>query len=229
MGPMPTIAAPPSPSASAWLHHAIARIEADYQRSADTHLIPLPLPAFAADGVDLYAPRLAVDWDTLRGATRAGRPHAAHAADGTARQQLPRNRLANALTRAGDDADLVVQTFHEVHFQVQEEGAHMPDTVRRSGRRDNACSGGILLRRNPGQMALAAVIQAGHQCGGLRLRQRHVQGDHAGVAFCGTDLCLRAGQGHIGAGYQLPLRTGTCHSGCHYGRKRHGRQKRDSF
>ena len=37
-----------------WLHHAIARIEADYQRSADTHLIPLPLPAFADHGIDLY-------------------------------------------------------------------------------------------------------------------------------------------------------------------------------
>lgn len=37
-----------------WLHGAIARIEADYQRSADTHLIPLPLPAFAAAGIDLY-------------------------------------------------------------------------------------------------------------------------------------------------------------------------------
>ncbi|VTY37792.1 Cysteine synthase B [Xylophilus ampelinus] len=33
---------------------AIRRIEADYQRSADTHLIPLPLPAFAAAGIDLY-------------------------------------------------------------------------------------------------------------------------------------------------------------------------------
>ncbi len=37
-----------------WLHQAIARIEADYQRSADTHLIPLPLPAFGATGIDLY-------------------------------------------------------------------------------------------------------------------------------------------------------------------------------
>ena len=37
-----------------WLHEAIARIEADYQRSADTHLIPLRLPAFAAHGIDLY-------------------------------------------------------------------------------------------------------------------------------------------------------------------------------
>ena len=41
---------PPSP----WLPTAIARIEADYQRSADTHLIPLPLPAYAAAGIDLY-------------------------------------------------------------------------------------------------------------------------------------------------------------------------------
>ncbi|SFD37617.1 PLP-dependent cysteine synthase family protein [Paracidovorax konjaci] len=37
-----------------WLHNAIARIEADYQRSADTHLIPLNLPAYAAHGIDLY-------------------------------------------------------------------------------------------------------------------------------------------------------------------------------
>eukprot|EP01030_Chromulinospumella_sphaerica_P014415 gene14415-14210_t len=37
---------------SPWLHEAIARIEADYQRSADTHLIPLRLPAFAAHGID---------------------------------------------------------------------------------------------------------------------------------------------------------------------------------
>ncbi len=37
-----------------WLHNAIAQIEADYQRSADTHLIALPLPGFAQDGIDLY-------------------------------------------------------------------------------------------------------------------------------------------------------------------------------
>ncbi|RYF39449.1 MAG: PLP-dependent cysteine synthase family protein, partial [Comamonadaceae bacterium] len=37
-----------------WLSTAIARIEADFQRSADTHLIPLPLPALAARGIDLY-------------------------------------------------------------------------------------------------------------------------------------------------------------------------------
>ncbi|MDR2335107.1 MAG: PLP-dependent cysteine synthase family protein [Burkholderiaceae bacterium] len=37
-----------------WHHSAIARIEADYQRSADTHLIPLPLPSFADHGIDLY-------------------------------------------------------------------------------------------------------------------------------------------------------------------------------
>jgi cysteine synthase A len=37
-----------------WLHGAVARIEADFQRSADTHLIPLPLPTFARHGIDLY-------------------------------------------------------------------------------------------------------------------------------------------------------------------------------
>jgi cysteine synthase len=37
-----------------WLGAAIARIEADYQRSADTHLIALPLPEFAAKGIDFY-------------------------------------------------------------------------------------------------------------------------------------------------------------------------------
>ena len=46
--------APPAAASGAWLHEAIARIEADYQRSADTHLIPLPLPAFARAGIDLY-------------------------------------------------------------------------------------------------------------------------------------------------------------------------------
>ncbi|WP_313082666.1 PLP-dependent cysteine synthase family protein [Pulveribacter sp.] len=46
---------PSSPAAApSWLHQAIARIEADYQRSADTHLIPLPLPAFERVGIDLY-------------------------------------------------------------------------------------------------------------------------------------------------------------------------------
>jgi cysteine synthase A len=39
---------------SDWLCGAIARIEADVQRSADTHLIPLPLPQLAACGIDLY-------------------------------------------------------------------------------------------------------------------------------------------------------------------------------
>ncbi|HSV61591.1 MAG TPA: PLP-dependent cysteine synthase family protein [Variovorax sp.] len=40
--------------ASGWLGAAIQRIEADYQRSADTHLIPLPLPAYSSHGIDLY-------------------------------------------------------------------------------------------------------------------------------------------------------------------------------
>ena len=35
-----------------WAFEAIRRIEADYQRSSDTHLIPLPLPGFP--GIDLY-------------------------------------------------------------------------------------------------------------------------------------------------------------------------------
>ena len=38
----------------AWEHDAVARIEADFQRSADTHLIALPLPGFAQHGIDLY-------------------------------------------------------------------------------------------------------------------------------------------------------------------------------
>lgn len=41
-------------TATPWLHQAIDRIEADYQRSADTHLIPLRLPSHAAQGIDLY-------------------------------------------------------------------------------------------------------------------------------------------------------------------------------
>ena len=41
-------------TSSPWLHEAIARIEADYQRSADTHLIPLRLPTFERCGIDLY-------------------------------------------------------------------------------------------------------------------------------------------------------------------------------
>lgn len=39
---------------NAWLSQAISRIEADYLRSADTHLIPLPLPGLQANGIDLY-------------------------------------------------------------------------------------------------------------------------------------------------------------------------------
>ena len=39
-------------SSRVWIAHAIARIESDFQRSADTHLIPVPLPGFP--GIDLY-------------------------------------------------------------------------------------------------------------------------------------------------------------------------------
>ena len=39
---------PPSPARGDWLAQAIGRIEADFQRSADTHLIALPIAGFAA-------------------------------------------------------------------------------------------------------------------------------------------------------------------------------------
>jgi cysteine synthase len=37
-----------------WAHQAIEKIESDFQRSADTHLIALPLPSFNAAGIDFY-------------------------------------------------------------------------------------------------------------------------------------------------------------------------------
>jgi len=46
--------APSATCIDPWVHEAIGRIEADFCRSADTHLVSLPLPAFAAHGVDLY-------------------------------------------------------------------------------------------------------------------------------------------------------------------------------
>ena len=46
-------AAPTSPTTE-WLHRAVSLIEADYQRSADTHMIGLALPAFTDCGIDLY-------------------------------------------------------------------------------------------------------------------------------------------------------------------------------
>lgn len=42
------------PHDTPWLHRAIALIDADYLRSADTHLFPLPLPSFARHGIDMY-------------------------------------------------------------------------------------------------------------------------------------------------------------------------------
>ncbi|MDH6593745.1 cysteine synthase A [Variovorax sp. TBS-050B] len=54
----PVLSSTPAPGSgidgSGWTAAAMRRIEADYQRSADTHLIPLPLPALAAAGIDLY-------------------------------------------------------------------------------------------------------------------------------------------------------------------------------
>lgn len=41
-------------SGSTWVHQAIERIQADYQRSADTHLIALPLEPYHSAGIDLY-------------------------------------------------------------------------------------------------------------------------------------------------------------------------------
>ncbi len=41
-------------SGAAWLHSAISKIEADFQRSADTHLIALPIAKYNDAGIDLY-------------------------------------------------------------------------------------------------------------------------------------------------------------------------------
>jgi cysteine synthase len=51
---MPDAITDPTSSTSrrTWVREAIRRIEADFQRSSDTHLIPLPLPGFR--GIDLY-------------------------------------------------------------------------------------------------------------------------------------------------------------------------------
>ncbi len=53
---MPNTPVPPAQPARpmCWRDQAIAKIEADYQRSADTHLIPLNLPCYADAGIDLY-------------------------------------------------------------------------------------------------------------------------------------------------------------------------------
>jgi cysteine synthase A len=41
-------------SQRAWVAECVRRIEADFQRSADTHLIALPLTGFFERGLDLY-------------------------------------------------------------------------------------------------------------------------------------------------------------------------------
>ncbi|TAG48678.1 MAG: PLP-dependent cysteine synthase family protein [Betaproteobacteria bacterium] len=41
-------------SSTPWLHWAVGQIESDFQRSADTHLIALPLKRFADHGIDFY-------------------------------------------------------------------------------------------------------------------------------------------------------------------------------
>ncbi|THU04167.1 PLP-dependent cysteine synthase family protein [Lampropedia puyangensis] len=50
----PPSQAPQQTSNTTWLYDAIGRIEADYQRSADTHLIALPAPRLAQARIDLY-------------------------------------------------------------------------------------------------------------------------------------------------------------------------------
>lgn len=50
--PMPPPPDPASTCARAWTAAAIAKIEADFNRSADTHLIPLPLSGYP--GIDVY-------------------------------------------------------------------------------------------------------------------------------------------------------------------------------
>lgn len=42
------------PGGSSWVHRAIGLIQADFQRSADTHLIALPLEPYRSAGIDLY-------------------------------------------------------------------------------------------------------------------------------------------------------------------------------
>jgi len=44
----------PSDEPCEWQRWAIGQIEADFQRSADTHLIACPVPRFQAAGIDLY-------------------------------------------------------------------------------------------------------------------------------------------------------------------------------
>ena len=39
---------------TSWVHRAIGLIQADFQRSADTHLIALPLEPYRSAGIDLY-------------------------------------------------------------------------------------------------------------------------------------------------------------------------------
>ena len=56
---------------STWVKHAISEINADYQRSADTHLIRLALPGFAQLGWHIDLARF--DSGLLQ-ARRAGPP-----------------------------------------------------------------------------------------------------------------------------------------------------------
>jgi cysteine synthase len=46
--------AQPKIAANAWLHRAVSQIDADFQRSADTHLIALSVNQYADCGIDFY-------------------------------------------------------------------------------------------------------------------------------------------------------------------------------
>ena len=50
-------------TARQWAREAIRIIEADFQRSADTHLIPLPLPGRVAACIRCWQ-RVALNWVT---------------------------------------------------------------------------------------------------------------------------------------------------------------------
>ena len=60
----------------------------------------------------------------------------------------------------------------------------------------------------------AAATNRHHDCGA----------DHTGMAVCRTEHWLCSGTRHFRAGHQLPVCAGSCDSGCHYGRKWHGRE-----
>ena len=43
-----------APSARGWVSWAVEQVEADFHRSADTHLITLPVASYQSAGIDFY-------------------------------------------------------------------------------------------------------------------------------------------------------------------------------